>query len=604
MVYPWLKTYPEGIDWNQTFEARPVYEALEVGAAGWPGNVHLDFLDRTFTFSDTLKLANRAAKGFQALGVKKGTKVGLFLPNCPQQVAAYYGILKAGGTVVNYSPLYSEPELLYQIEDSQTDIMVTLDLEVLYPKMRTLLDESRVEKLVVGSLQDMMPRTKGVLFSLLRRKNIAKVDSDDRHVSWDTLLDNDGAYQPVEIDPEEDLAILQYTGGTTGTPKGAMLSHANVYINALQNKVWLQGFEEGKETTIGALPFFHAFAMTTMLVMATMTGTRIILHPRFELDDIVRDVIRKKPTSLPGVPTMFTALADHKDTNKTSFASLKWCMSGGAPLPNEVREHFESVTGAKIVEGYGLTETSPTAACGLHFGLNKNGSIGLPLPQTKLIIVDREDPTRILPVGEHGEITVAGPQVMKGYWNREDATAETIVDGRLRTGDVGYMDEDGYTFIIDRMKDMILVGGFNVYPRFVEEAIHKHPAVKEVTVIGVPDDYTGEAPKAFVVLKDGEGPVSAEELDTFLREHIGKHELPREIEFRDELPKTMVGKLSKKELVAEEAAKLTEDAPQLPQDEVAVDSNPKIEVEEVDLASSETAGTDETEPEKREVVSS
>lgn len=558
MVYPWLKTYPEGIDWNQTFEARPVFEALDTGAANWPGHVHLEFLDRSFTYKEILKRANRAAKGFQAIGVKKGTKVGIFMPNCPQQVIAYFGVLKAGGTVVNYSPLYSEPELLYQIEDSRTDIMVTLDLALLYDKMNALMDESRISKLVVGSLQDMMPRTKGVLFSLLRRKDIASVEKDERHVSWDDLLDNDGRFDEVEIDPYEDLAVLQYTGGTTGTPKGAMLTHANVFINALQNKVWLQGFTEGQEVTIGALPFFHAFAMTTILVLATMAGTRIILHPRFELDDIMRDVIRKKPTVIAGVPTMFTAMANHKDASKEAFSSLKWCMSGGAPLPNEVREHFESVSGVEIVEGYGLTESSPTAACGLHFGINKNGSIGMPLPQTKIIIVDKEDPRRVLPVGEIGEITIEGPQVMKGYWQREDATAETIVDGRLRTGDVGYMDEDGYTFIIDRMKDMILVGGFNVYPRFVEEAIHKHPAVKEVTVIGVPDDYSGEAPKAFVVLKEDAGPLTAEALDTFLRDHIGKHELPREIEFREELPKTMVGKLSKKELVEEEAAKREE----------------------------------------------
>jgi len=555
MVYPWLKTYPEGIDWNQKFEARPVYDALDSAAASWPGNVHLDFFDRTFSYADIHRLAGRAAKGFQALGVRKGTKVGLFLPNCPQQVIAYYGALKAGATVVNYSPLYSQPELHFQIEDSETDVMVTLDLELLYPKVRALMDETRIDQLVVARLQDMMPRTKGVLYSLLRRRDIARMQWDDRHIAWDNLVDNDGAFEPVEIDPHEDLAVLQYTGGTTGTPKGAMLTHANVYINACQNKAWAQGFEDGKEATIGALPFFHAFAMTTMLVMGTMAGARIVLHPRFELDDIIRDVIRKKPTSLPGVPTMFTAIAEHKDVNRKSFASLKWCMSGGAPLPQDVREQFESVTGVSIVEGYGLTETSPTVACGPYIGLNKHGSIGLPLPRTKLFIVDKEDPTRVLPVGEIGEIAVDGPQVMKGYWHNPEATEAVMVEGRLLTGDVGYMDEDGYTFIIDRMKDMILVGGFNVFPRFVEEAIHKHPSVKEVSVIGVPDHYSGEAPKAFVVLKKDAPPVTAEELTEFLRGLIGKHELPREIEFRDELPKTMIGKLSKRHLVEEEKAK-------------------------------------------------
>jgi long-chain acyl-CoA synthetase len=552
---PWLAHYPANIDWGQRFEARPVQTVLDEAARRWPGNVHLDFFGRSFTYAQVLAMADRAAKGFQKLGVGKGVKVGLYLPNCPQQVIAYFGVLKAGGTVVNFSPLYAQHELLNQIEDSHTDVMVTLDLELLYPKARALLDESRLRALVVSRLSDTMPVVKGTLFSLLRRKDIAARRWDDRHLDWSGLLDNDGVFDPVAVDPGEDVAVLQYTGGTTGVPKGAMLTHANVYINGCQNRAWFPDFGDGVETTIGALPFFHVFAMTTILVMGTMTGCRIVLHPKFELDAVVKDVIRKRPSSLPGVPTMFMALANHPKVDKQSFGSLRWCMSGGAPLPAEVRRRFQEAAGVEILEGYGLTECSPTATCGPENGVNKEGSIGLPLPGTDIVIVDRDDPLKILPRGDVGEICVVGPQVMKGYWNNPDATASTIVAGRLRTGDVGYMDEDGYTFIIDRMKDMILVGGFNVFPRYVEEAIMKHPAVKEVTVIGVHDDYHGEVPKAFVVLKDDDHSLDAEKLTEFLRGELGKHELPREIEFRKELPKTAVGKLSKKELVAEEKAR-------------------------------------------------
>lgn len=555
MVYPWLKHYPEGIDWNQKFEAQPVFAVLDDALRQWPDNPFLDFLDRRFTYREIHGLVSKAARGFQELGVGRSTKVGLFLPNCPHQVIAFYGALKAGATVVNYSPLYSEPELLHQIEDSQTEIMVTLDLEALYPKVKTLLAESRLRHVVVGRLQEMMPTAKRLLFPILRRRTMVSVDYDDAHTRFTDLLDNEGDFAPVDIDPDDDLAVLQYTGGTTGTPKGAMLSHGNLYINAAQAYAWGKDFAPGAERTVGALPFFHAFAMTSILVLSPMGGAEIILHPRFDIDLLMKDIAKKKPTSIAAVPTMFTAINHHPDANAQTLGSLKWCVSGGAPLPGDVKDAFHGLTGVDIVEGYGLTECSPMATTAPYSEPNKPGSIGLPIPQTKIYIVDREDPTRILPLGEPGEICIEGPQVMKGYWRNPEATAESIVDGRLRTGDVGYTDEDGYTFIIDRMKDMILVGGFNVFPRYVEEAIYKHPAVKEVTVIGIDDDYSGQVPKAFVVLKDPDEPLGQDELLAFLAEHLGKHELPREIEIRDELPKTMIGKLSKKELVEEEAAK-------------------------------------------------
>lgn len=555
MVYPWLKHYPEGIDWNQKFEARPVYAVLDDALRHWPDNLFLDFLDRKFTYREIHALVNKAARGFQELGVGRSTKVGLFLPNCPHQVIAFFGALKAGATVVNYSPLYSEAELLHQIEDSQTDIMVTLDLEALYPKVKTLLAESRLRHVVVGRLQEMMSAPKKWLFPIVQRRSIAAVTYDGAHTRFSDFLDNEGDYAPVDIDPDEDLAVLQYTGGTTGTPKGAMLSHSNIYINAAQAYAWGKDFEPGGERMVGALPFFHAFAMTSILVLSPMGGAEIILHPRFDIELLMKDIAKKKPTSIAAVPTMYTAINHHPKASAETLGSLKWCVSGGAPLPGDVKDAFKKLTGVDIVEGYGLTECSPMATTAPYSEPNKPGSIGLPIPQTKIYIVDREDPTRILPLGESGEICIEGPQVMKGYWRNAEATAESIVDGRLRTGDVGYTDEDGFTFIIDRMKDMILVGGFNVFPRVVEEALYKHPAVMEVTVIGVDDDYSGQVPKAFVVLKNPDEPLGQDELLAFLAEHIGKHELPREIEFRDALPKTMIGKLSKKELVAEEAAK-------------------------------------------------
>ena len=361
-------------------------------------------------------------------------------------------------------------------------------------------------------------------------------------------------HEPAPIDPEKDIAVLQYTGGTTGVSKGAMLTHANLYANAIQAALWFTDAQPGAERMMGVLPFFHIFAMTVVMNYSIHMGTEIIMHPRFELEPVLKDITKKKPTFMPGVPTMFAAINAYPKLAAFDLGSIKACISGGAPLPLEVRQRFESLSGCTLVEGYGLTEAAPIVTANPLEGLNKEGSIGLPVPGTRVTITDREDPRKVLGIGEHGEICVTGPQVMAGYWNRADETAEVMVEGRLRTGDVGYMDEDGYTFIIDRMKDLILVSGFNVYPRNVEEGVYQHPGVAECTVIGVADDYSGEAVKAFVKLKEGQS-LTVEALSAFLEDKLGKHEQPKHIEFRDELPKTLIGKLSKKELVAEETAK-------------------------------------------------
>ncbi len=552
--HPWLASYPDHVNWDAEIPEGPLFAILDESVRRYPDHEAMDFLGKAYSYAELGAMADRAAAGFRALGVEKGVKVGLFLPNCPQFVVSYFGVLKAGGTVVNYSPLYSEEELTQQIEDSETDIMVTLGLAALYPKMAALLRKTRIRRLVVGTLQEALPFPKNLLFPLLKRSEIAKAPDDDEHLSFHRLLDNDGRYEPAAIDPREDIAVFQYTGGTTGVPKGAMLTHANLHANIHQALCWNPHLEPGRERMMGVLPFFHVFAMTVVMNFTIAIGGSIVMRPRFELDPVLQDITKKKPTLFPGVPTMYTAIVNHPKLASFDLTSIKTCMSGGAPLPVEIKRRFEALSGCKLVEGYGLTESAPIAASNPFEGVNKESSVGLPVPGTTITIVDKEDPLKLLAQGEDGEICISGPQIMKGYWRREDATAEAIVEGRLRTGDVGHLDEDGYLFIIDRKKDLVLVSGYNVFPRNVEEAIYRHPAVEEVTVIGVPDDYTGEAVKAFVKLGEGQA-LDADGLRAFLQDKLGRHEMPKHVEFRDELPKTMIGKLSKKELVAEEASK-------------------------------------------------
>jgi len=554
VAYPWLKSYPANIPWDQHFESKPLYHNLDQAVQRFADRPALDFLGKQYTYRELGKLADRVAKGMQKIGVVKGTKVGLFLPNCPHFVACYYGVMKAGGTVVNYSPLYSEPELKHQIEDSDTDIMVTLGLEVLYPKMKAMLNSTRLKKLVIGGIQDALPFPKNLLYPIAKKKDQAQVAWDDRHVRFKDLIKNDGAYQRIAIDPKEDVAVLQYTGGTTGSPKGAMLTHYNLWANTEQARAWFPQAKEGNERMMGVLPFFHVFAMTAVMNTAIRIGAEIVMLPRFDLEAVMKLIPKKKPTIFHGVPTMYVAIAGHRDAGTTDMTSIQGCISGGAPLPVEVKQKFEKITGGTLVEGYGLTESSPIACCNPVEGVNKPGSIGVPVPGTKIVITDREDPHKILPFGERGELCIEGPQVMKGYWKNPEASAKSLMDGRLHTGDVALIDSDGYVFIVDRMKDMIAVGGFKVFPRNVEECLYKHPSVEECTVVGVPDEYLGEAVKAFIKPRAGAKPTEAE-LVSFVKDKLGKHEIPREIEFREQLPKTMIGKLSKKELVEEEKKK-------------------------------------------------
>lgn len=555
-AYPWLKNYPPFAPWAMAIPAEPVFSLLDTAVGRFPDKTCLEFLGRTWSYGETGAAVARAAAGFQKLGVVKGTRVGLLLPNTPYYPIAFFGIAKAGGTIVNMNPLYAARELETMVKDSEIDILVTVDLAITYPKAVSLLDTTKLKKLVVASFAAALPPLTGLLFKLFKRAQVAAVQTNERVIPWDKLLDNGGTPTPVAIDPKIDVALLQYTGGTTGVPKAAMLTHANVTANARQVASWYGGGTQGQEKFLAALPFFHVFAMTVVLLVGLEFGGEIIMLPRFEIKDCLKTIHKKRPTVFPAVPTIYTAINHAPEAKRFNLTSLKICISGGAPLPVEVKRAFETMTGSVVVEGYGLSETSPVVCTNPTEGVNKAGSVGLPLPGT-IVEIHALDDDRVLGIGEKGEICVRGPQVMKGYWNRPKDTADVLKDGALHTGDVGYVDEDGYVFIVDRIKDMINASGYKIYPRVIEEAIYLNPAVEEVNVIGVPDDYRGEAPKAFIKVRAGMT-LTEPEIRDFLKTRLSAIERPAQYEFRDVLPKTMIGKLSKKELKAEEAAKETE----------------------------------------------
>ena len=554
--YVWLRTYPDHVDWHAELVGEPLPEMLDRTVREYGKASCTNFMGATKTYEEIGALVDKTAKGLQALGIQKGTRVGLLLPNVPYYPIFYYGILKAGGIVVNFNPLYTTEEIAHQVEDSGAEIMVTLDLSILFSKVEALLESSALHKAIVCPFPKILPGFKGTLFKIFKAKelsNVKRSSQASKIVGFDQLTSNDGAYNPVRIDPDNDVAVLQYTGGTTGTPKGAMLTHSNLSINVKQADLWEGDFGKGTERIMAVLPFFHVFAMTTIMNRGIANAAQMILVPRFDLEMVMKLIRETKPTIMPGVPTLFNAIRNYPKFNRDDLKSLRSGISGGAPLPVELKRNFEKESGVTIVEGYGLSETSPIATCNPLRDSVKEGSIGLPVPGTILSLRSLEDPEKEVPQGEKGEICIAGPQVMKGYWNKPEETENAFVGEFFRTGDVGTMDTEGYTYIVDRIKDLILCSGYNVYPRRIEEAIYQHPAVEEVTVIGIPDAYRGEAPKAFVKLRSGQN-ATTDDVFKFLEPKLSKIEMPSEIEFRDELPKTLVGKLSKKELRAEAKA--------------------------------------------------
>lgn len=550
----WRTAYRHPGVWDDPFPPVSMIELFEQSARAHPQAPLLDFMGRKYSYGEVASAVDRVACGLRKLGYGPGDRIGLFLPNVPHYVAAYYGILKLGGTVVNFSPLYTVDELAEQVADSGTKLLFTISATALLPTALKVLEKSGLERLVVGSVAGGLPATKSLLYRLFKGKEVTPRPNDPRVLAFSRLIANEGGCDMPVLDPEHDVALIQYTGGTTGTPKGAVLTHQNLSANARQVARLDPEMGQATDRILGVLPFFHVFANTCVLNRTVVTGGEIVMLPRFNAKQALAELRRTRPRSLPGVPTMYQALLDVPGMKPSDFSSLKFCISGGAPLPQQLKEHFEELTGARIIEGYGLSESSGVVSANPYADLNKPGTIGQPIAGTRVRLVDKEDPTRPPPEGEPGEIVVSGPQIMKGYWNRPDADASVFVDGHwLRTGDVGLIDEDGYIRIVDRLKDMIAVGGFKVFPSQIEAVLYRNPAVKECLVIGLPDPYHGELPHAYVTLNE-DAATSGPELCAWLNGHLGKHERVSQVVVRESLPKTMIGKLSRKDLYAEVTA--------------------------------------------------
>lgn len=547
---PWLASYPDGITWDTRINTMPVHEQVLAACAKNPLATALDFLGHTTSFGDLAKKIIAFAGALQSqFGVKKGTRVALMLPNTPFYPIAYYGVLRAGGIVVACNPLYTVAELTHITRNAQTDVLITLDLQQIFEKAEALAQAGTVKSIIACHFPDALPFPKNLLFSLAKRKDLAKLGASPvagKITRFADLIGRNETPSAVAIDPLKDIAVQQYTGGTTGIPKGALLTHANIAANMSQIDGWGCGLFYPPTKVVAVLPFFHIFAMTVCMNVPLCNGAQVVMLPRFEMKAMLDLLKRTKPNVLPAVPTLLAALARDSAATPDILAPIEVAISGGAALSDVIRTDFAKKSKALLAEGYGLTEASPVVCCAALRVPSKPMSIGLPIPATDIRFIDIDTGARC-GIGENGELQVKGPQVMGGYFNDDDASRDVFMDGWLRTGDVGHMDDDGYVFIVDRTKDLIICSGFNVYPRTIEEALMTHPAVDETSVIGVPDDYRGEAPVAYVKLKAGET-VDETALKHFLADKLNKIEMPRHIVFRDALPKTLVGKLSKKEL--------------------------------------------------------
>ncbi|THE14696.1 long-chain-fatty-acid--CoA ligase [Bacillus timonensis] len=554
---PWLANYPEEIPHTLEYESIPIQTYLKRTATEYPQKTAVHFQGKELTFSqvyeESLKLANYLVEQ----GIKKGDRIAIMLPNCPQGVIAYYGVLFSGAIVVQTNPLYTERELEYHLMDSGSKAIITLD--ILFPRVSKVKALTQLEHIIVTEIKDYLPFPKNLIYPFIQKKQygiVVKVEHEGtNHLLREIIKNSEAKEIDIEIDPEEDLALLQYTGGTTGFPKGVMLTHRNLVANTMMCSKWMYKCKKGEESVLAILPFFHVYGMTTVLNLSIMMASKMILMPKFDAGDTLKTIHKMRPTLFPGAPTMYIGLLNHPDLNKYDLSSIDSCISGSAALPLEVQEQFEKITGGKLVEGYGLSEASPVTHANLLWGHRVNGSIGLPWPDTDAAVHSMETGEPV-GFGEIGEIAVKGPQVMKGYWNKPEETAATFRDGWLLTGDLGYMDEDGFFYVVDRKKDMIIAGGFNIYPREVEEVLFEYEKIQEAVVAGIPDPYRGETVKAYVVLKEGQQ-CTEEELDKHCRKHLAAYKVPRVYEFRKELPKTMVGKVLRRVLVEEEKEKRT-----------------------------------------------
>jgi len=554
---PWLASYEKGVPEKIDYEKISLPAILERSAGRFPDKTALLFQGYKISYHRLNEMVNRFATGLHTFGIKKGDSVAILLPNLIPCVAAYYAILKIGAITVMNNPLYCDRELEYQCNDSESKALITLDL--LGNRMIDLKKKTRIKQIIYTSIGDYLPFPKNLLFGLVaKRKNLAADVKSAEHVyKWKDLLARHAPNPPPVELSFDDVAMYQYTGGTTGVSKGVMLTHGNLSKQVQQVAAWFPTFSKGNEIMLGALPYFHVFGLSTAMNFAIYMGWGQILIPKPQPESLLESIGKHRPTFVPLVPTMYIGMLNHPKISKVDLTSIKGCFSGSAPLPLEVIKDFENKTGAVIVEGFGLTESSPVTHINpFAGGKRKVGSIGVPISDTQCRIVDIADGKTVVPVGEAGELLVKGPQVMKGYRNQPEETAATLTDGWLHTGDIAKMDEEGYFYIVDRKKDMILSGGYNVYPRDIEEVFYEHPKVLEATAIGVPHPTRGEQVKVFMVLKAGKT-ATQEELIDYCKDKLAAYKLPTEIEFRAKLPKSNVGKILKKELRAEELSKRT-----------------------------------------------
>ncbi len=566
MEKPWQAFYEPTVPRTITYPHIPLHQMLEDSARKYADQPAIKLVLRylgpvtlgaNLTYRQLLDQVNRFAAALHALGVRKGDRVALMLPNLPQMVIAFYGALKLGAIVVNTNPTYTSREIEQQFADAGAETVVLLSS--LYGKLQAIQARTAVKRVIIADVPDYVPMPwKALVKSSVRKQGqMVDVAEGEGIYSFRKLLDAHPEAPPQVDIASDEVALFQYTGGTTGVPKAAMLTHYNAVANTIQIRQWLHVVEDGKDRVLGAIPFFHVYGMTVAMSLAVYAGAQLLIVPNpRHIDSVIEVIDRERASIFPGVPTMYIGVIHHPKVKDYDLKSVKACISGAAPLPMDVQLQFGEITGGRLVEGYGLTEAAPVTHCNPITGERRAGSIGLPLPDVEAKIVDYET-FADKPVGEEGELWVRGPQVMKGYWQRDDETAKTVTaDGWLRTGDIARMDADGYFYIVDRLKDIIIASGFNIVPREVEEVLFEHPKVQEAVVAGVPDARRGETVKAYIVLKPGET-ATVDEIVAFCKERLAPYKVPRQVEFRSELPKTMVGKFLRRVLVEEERNKLS-----------------------------------------------
>lgn len=550
MEKPWLKFYDSGVPHTLQYPSVPLHWFLEESARRFPNRAATIFQGARLTYRQLDDLANRFANALLALGVRKGERVAMLLPNSPQFLISYFGALKAGAVVVASNPLWVEREVEHQLVDAGAETMVVFTRR--YPLIQNIRQRTKLKNVIATNIKDFFPPLIKLLFTVAREKKEGDRQTlapGDHHFLQ--LIHGYPAAAPGVAVASEDVALLQYTGGTTGISKGAVISHCNLVVNTTQIRAWLN-VPDGSSSFLAVIPFFHVYGMVACMSAAIGTGSTLVLHPRFNVGEALASMQRYRPDYFPGVPPMYVAINNSAQTPKFNLSSVKACISGAAPLPKEVKLQFEKITGGKLCEGYGLSEAPTASHCNPLLGLNKTGSIGLPFPDVECKIVDIATGRQEVALGEAGELCIRSPQVMSGYWQRPDETTIALRDGWLYTGDIARMDEDGYFYIVDRKKDMIISGGYNVYPRDVEEVLYTHPKIKEAAVIGIPDARWGEAVKAFIVLKEGQE-ATAQDIIQFCRRNVARYKVPAAVEFRDSLPKTLVGKVLRRVLAEEQA---------------------------------------------------